>query len=126
MRARISAESENELVVMARPPFASPLALLDTPGRGQQLGSLLARSDRVPPGSSFDAVDGVVHGGEQIVPAVSVESVRVGDDPEPCRPIGSMPADPVLVHVAFDRYAETGETGEVVHGVDREQRTRSR
>ena len=62
----------------------------------------------------LDPVDGIVHGGEQLRPTVPVQSVGVGDESQPGRPVGGPPADPGLVDVVLDRYAEAGELRQVV------------
>ena len=67
----------------------------------------------------FDAVDGIVHGGEQFRPTVPIESVCVSHESESCRPVGGSPAEPRLVELVVDRYTEAGELGEVVYGAAR-------
>jgi hypothetical protein len=81
-------------------------------------GVRVTRIDAAPHGC-FEAGDGIVHGREQLRPAVAVQSVGLGDESEPCRPIGGPPAEPGLVKVVVDRYTEAGELGEVVDGAAR-------
>lgn len=71
------------------------------------------------PDGCFDAVDGIAHRSEQLGPTVAVQSVGVGDESEPGRPVGASPAEPGLVNVIVDRYAEAGELRHVVDGAAR-------
>jgi hypothetical protein len=82
---------------------------------GHHDGVRVAGLDAVLHGG-FDAVEGVVNGGEQPRPALPVQSVGVGGEPQPCRPVGGPPAEPNLVDVVVDRDAQAAELGQVVDG----------
>src|SRR5262245_50614459 len=69
--------------------------------------------------SRFDAGNRIVHGAEHLHPSVVVQSVRVGDESEPCRPIRGSPAEPSLVEFVVDGNAKAGEVGNVVDGAAR-------
>lgn len=60
------------------------------------------------------AVHGDFQRCEQLGPPVSVEPVRVGDQPEPCDAVRGMPAQPGGVGVVVDGHAHPGELSEVV------------
>ena len=111
-----SEEGGGELVVVVGPPAAPAVVLLHAPGPVPHRDRVRVTGVDAAPDGGFDAVDGIVHRGEQLRPAVAVQSVGVGDESEPCRPVGGPPAEPGLVEVVVDRYAEAGELGEVVDG----------
>ena len=87
---------------------------LAAPGPVPHLDGVRVPGVDAAPDGCLDAVDGVVHGGEQLRPTVPVQPVGVGDESQPRRPVGGSPAEPGLVDVVLDRDAEAGELGEVV------------
>src|SRR5439155_16783785 len=111
-----SDEGGGELLAVIRPPAAPAVVLLHVPGPLQRRNRVRVAGVDAAADGSFDAGDGIVHGGEQLRAAVPVESVGVGDESESCRPVGALPAEPGLVELVVDRYAEAGELGHVVDG----------
>ncbi len=75
-----SQEGGGELVVVVGPPATPAIVLLDAPGPLQDRDGVRVTSVNAASGGYFDAVDGIVHGGEQLRPTVPVQSVGVGDE----------------------------------------------
>src|SRR5688500_6715063 len=82
---RASAEGCGERVAMVRPPAAPAVVLLHAAGPLQRGHGVRVTSVHAATGRGLDAVDRVVHGGQQLGSTVAVESVRVGDESEPGR-----------------------------------------
>src|SRR5450755_3537620 len=96
-RPRDSAQGGGELVVVVRPPAAPAVVALAATGPVPQRDGVRVTGVDAAPDGCFDAIDGIAHGGEQLFTAVPVQSVGVGDESEPCRPVGGLPAEPGLV-----------------------------
>ncbi len=114
-----SEEGGGELVVVVGPPAAPAVVALAATGPVPHRDGVRVTGVDAAPGGCFDADDGIVHRGEELCPTVPVQSVGVGDESQPYRPVGGPPAEPGLVKLVVDRYAEAAEVGEVVDGAAR-------
>src|SRR6266545_3690880 len=75
-----SEEGGGELVVVVGPPAAPAVVAVAATGPVPHLDGVRVTGVDAAPGGCFDAGDGIVHGGEQLRPAVPVQSVGVGDE----------------------------------------------
>ena len=69
-----------ELVVVVGPPAAPAVVALAATGPVPHRDDVRVTGVDAAPDGGFDAGDGIVHGGEQLDPAVPVQSVGVGDE----------------------------------------------
>ena len=73
-------EGGAELVAVGSPPAAAAVVALAATGPVPHLDGVRVTGVDAAPDGCFEAVDGVVHGGEQLRPTVPVQSVGVGDE----------------------------------------------
>ncbi len=76
----MSVEGGGELVVVVGPPAAPAVVALAATGPVPHRDGVRITGVDAAPDGCFDAGDGIVHGGEQLRPAVPVQSVGVGDE----------------------------------------------
>src|SRR5260370_16318177 len=89
-----SEEGGGELVVVGGPPAASAVVALAATGPVPHLDEVRVTGVDAAPGGGFDAGDGIVHGGEQLRPAVPVQSLGLGAEPYPAPPLTARPPPP--------------------------------
>src|SRR5919106_4305815 len=75
-----SEEGGGELVVVVGPPAAPAVVALAATGPVPHRDGVRVTGGDAAPDGCFEAVDGIVFGGEQLCPTVPVQSVGVGDE----------------------------------------------
>ena len=101
-----SAEGSREVVVVVVPPAASAVVSLSATGVVPHLDEVGIPGFHSAKDELFGAGEGVLDCGQQFLPAVPVQAIGVGYQPQPRRSVSRAPSEAGLVEVVVDRHTQ--------------------